>query len=288
MPATTGGEMAGLRRLAAPYFSPGIESVAGPAQNPTILRIMSPYVVHSSDSIFISSVVVAAILIHCRIQTRAVRSEFAFQGEPTTFRVGGKFMSRVMSVLLFFGVAVSPSFAAPPSKDLTFTDLSGQSQTPLSTPEAKATVLFFILPDCPISNAYAPEIKRITEDYTKKNVSVFMVYVDPDLTEAEAKKHAIDFGYVCPVIRDTSLQLVAATGVTIAPEVVVLGPDGKRRYRGRIDNLYAGLGKRRSKASEHNLRDALDATLSGMPVLQETTTAIGCYIAKPSTAKPSP
>lgn len=172
--------------------------------------------------------------------------------------------------------------AGPPPKSLEFTDLAGHRQTPLDAPDRKATVLFFVLPDCPISNAYAPEMKRIAEEYAKKDVAAFLVYVDPDLTEADARKHASDYGYVCPVIRDSSLQLVKATGVTIAPEVCVMGPEGKSLYRGRIDNLYAGLGKRRPKATQHDLRDALDAILSRKPVPQETTTAIGCYIAKPA------
>lgn len=172
--------------------------------------------------------------------------------------------------------------AAPPEKSLEFTDLNGKTHTPLAVTDHKASVLFFVLPDCPISNAYAPEVNRIIEDYTRQGIVAFVIYVDPDMTRDDAKKHATDFGYKCPVLLDTSLQLVQQTGVTIAPEVAVVGPDGQRRYRGRIDNLYAGLGKRRPKATVRDLRDALDAILSGKPVPNETTPAIGCYIAKPS------
>jgi len=82
-------------------------------------------------------------------------------------------------------------------------------------------------------------------------------------------------------LRDLSFELVEQTGVTIAPEVAVVSPEGKCLYRGRIDNLYAALGKRRIKATQHDLRDALDAILKGIPVPQETTKSIGCYIPKP-------
>ena len=174
------------------------------------------------------------------------------------------------------------------SSSLQFTDLDGRIQTPLVQPDQKATILFFVLPDCPISNAYAPEIKRIAAEYSQRKIASFVVYVDPDLTTDAAKKHAKDYGYECSVICDNSLKLVQQTGVTIAPEVAVLDANGKRLYRGRIDNLYAGLGKRRAQATEHDLRITLDAILDGMPVPNETTRSIGCFIAKPEPNKSAP
>ena len=174
------------------------------------------------------------------------------------------------------------------SSSLQFTDLAGRIQTPLSQPDHQATILFFVLPDCPISNAYAPEIKRIAAEYAQRKIASFVVYVDPDLTTDAAKKHAKDYGYECPVISDDSLKLVEQTGVTIAPEVAVLDANGKRLYRGRIDNLYAGLGKRRPQATEHDLRNTLDAILNGKPVPNETTRSIGCFIARPDPKKNAP
>ena len=191
----------------------------------------------------------------------------------------------MIMVHVFFGVIAfflllsqGAVFAEPPVKVIEITDLVGETQTPLTVADRKASVLFFLLPDCPVSNAYAPEIKRISAEYARQNIASFVIYVDPALDPAVAKKHAADFGYETPLICDTDLQLVEATGVTIAPEVAVMSPQGKRLYRGRIDNLYAGLGKRRPQATQHDLRAALDAILSGKPVAQETTTAIGCYI----------
>ena len=197
------------------------------------------------------------------------------------------FRKSMMMVRFFFGVicvfllmSQVTVFAEPPAKVIEITDLAGETQTPLTVADRKASVLFFLLPDCPVSNAYAPEIKRISAEYARQNITSFIIYVDPALDPAGAKKHAADFGYETSLICDTNLQLVEATGVTIAPEVAVMSPQGKRLYRGRIDNLYAGLGKRRPQATHHDLRAALDAILSGKPVEQETTTAIGCFIEK--------
>ncbi|MEC7776571.1 MAG: hypothetical protein VYC32_10785, partial [Planctomycetota bacterium] len=61
------------------------------------------------------------------------------------------------------------------------------------------------------------------------------------------------------------------------PEAFVIGKPGIL-YRGRIDDLYADLGQKRRQARNRDLRDALDAVLSGKAVKNPTTRAVGCYI----------
>ena len=60
--------------------------------------------------------------------------------------------------------------------------------------------------------------------------------------------------------------------------MAVIGPAGHVLYRGRIDNVWAALGKRRSAATEHDLRKALEAAVNGKRVAEPRTQAIGCYI----------
>jgi hypothetical protein len=163
-----------------------------------------------------------------------------------------------------------------------FEDVTGKRHTPLSQPGKKATVLFFLLPECPIANAYAPEIKRICETYAPKKVAAFIVHADPDVTAAQARKHAKEYGLPCPVLLDPTHILVKRTGVSKAPEVAVLSPDGKVEYRGRIDDLYADLGKRRAQPTQRDLRNALDAILAGKPVSRATTAVIGCDLPEPN------
>ena len=161
---------------------------------------------------------------------------------------------------------------------LTIADIQGVPRSPLR-PDGMASVLFFITSDCPISNSYAPEIQRICSEYGPKKVSCNLVYVDPDLTVADVKKHVKDFGYsAVPAILDSTQKLVHAAGATITPEAAVIGSSGQVLYRGRIDNVYASLGKRRPEATEKDLRKALDEVLSGKPVSTPQTKAIGCYI----------
>ena len=80
---------------------------------------------------------------------------------------------------------------------------------------------------------------------------------------------------------DPRHQLVAATGVTTTPEVAVVTADGRIVYRGRIDDLYADLGKKRRAPGRRDLREALSAVLAGRPVKVPRTEAVGCSIPEP-------
>ena len=142
----------------------------------------------------------------------------------------------------------------------------------------KAVVLLFIARDCPVSNAYAPEIERIIARYTPLKITFTLVYPDPDTSLAAARQHAKDYGYTCPLLLDPAHKLVRRAGATVTPEAAVFAPGGRLLYRGRIDDLYLGFGKRRDAATRHDLRDALDAVLVGRPVASPKTQAIGCFI----------
>ena len=187
----------------------------------------------------------------------------------------------VFVLILFGGLCVGAGASQPAGQAVPFNDVNGRMHTPLSQPGKKATVLFFLQPDCPVSNAYAPEIKRICADYEPKKIAAFVVHADPDVSIEHAKRHAKEYGLACPVLRDPTHVLVKRTGVTIAPEVAVLAPDGKILYRGRIDDLYVDYGKRRAEPTQRDLRNALEAVLQGKAVPAPTTKAIGCPLPEP-------
>ena len=142
----------------------------------------------------------------------------------------------------------------------------------------KAVTLFFIARDCPISNAYAPEINRICARYAPQKIAFYMVYPDPDTTLADAQKHAKDYGYIAPVRLDPGYRLTRLAGATVTPEAAVFAPNGRLLYRGRIDDLYLGFGKKRFAATRHDLRLALDAVMQGKIAPRPSTQSIGCFI----------
>ena len=160
-------------------------------------------------------------------------------------------------------------------------DVSGRAITPF-TPAAKLNVLLFVQTDCPVSNSYAPEIQRVCKAYESKGVSCSLAYEDVKVDAAAVRKHMNDFGYTgIAATIDTSRAIADRARATITPEAVIVDAKGAIRYRGRIDNFYASLGKPRQHVTEHDLVDALDAVLAGKPAPRPETQAVGCFIARP-------
>ncbi len=159
-------------------------------------------------------------------------------------------------------------------------DVNGVQRHPLKVGEGQqANALFFVTNDCPISNSFAHEIARICADYRTKGVACTLVYVDPAITDQQAKEHAAEYGHGdYPRIVDRRHELVKAAGATVTPEVAVIDRAGKIVYLGRIDDSVGALGQPRRPARSLDLRDALDAVLAGKPVKMARTKALGCYI----------
>jgi len=156
-------------------------------------------------------------------------------------------------------------------------DLNGAPVEPLNASQAKAVIFIFTRTDCPISNRYAPEVRRLFEKFAAGGMTFWLVYADPDESPAEIRRHLKAYGYGPGVLRDLRHDLVKLTGVRVTPEAAVFVA-GRMLYRGRIDDRYVAFGRERSAPTTHDLEMALTAILGGKDVAQPTTTAIGCFI----------
>ena len=158
-------------------------------------------------------------------------------------------------------------------------DVDGVKREPLHVERGHAEALFFVTEDCPVSNYYAHEIRRICEDYAHRGLGCALVYADPATTDEKARKHAAEYGHGdYPKMVDREHVLIDATGAAITPTAVVIRSDETIAYRGRIDNFFAAIGKSRRVVTEHDLRDALDAVFAGKAVAKAETPVVGCYI----------
>lgn len=143
----------------------------------------------------------------------------------------------------------------------------------------KATALIFLARDCPISNAYAPEMTRLYNEFSPRGVAFRFVYEDTQ-NLAQAKAHARQYRLRGAISVDEKASLAKRTGARVTPEAVVVMPNGRIVYRGRISDLFADYGKRRRIATRHDLRDALQNALrSGASTRLVITKAVGCFIA---------
>jgi thiol-disulfide isomerase/thioredoxin len=189
-------------------------------------------------------------------------------------------MPRLLAVsacaLLLLGSAPFPRIPRNPRLELR--TIEGRVWRPLE-PAGAANVLFFVATDCPVSNAYAPEIQRICAAYQTKGVQCALIYEDAGVTTREVRTHLDEHRYAgVTAAIDGDGSLAARVNATITPEAVAIDRQGAVRYHGRIDNFYAALGRARQVVTEHDLRDALDAMVGGRTVGKPATEPIGCYI----------
>lgn len=146
----------------------------------------------------------------------------------------------------------------------------------------KATCVLFVGTDCPIANAYAPELARIAGEFAPKGVAFTVAYPLPKMTPEAATTHAKEFKLAGTVVHDRDLALAKKLGATVTPEAVVLSPAGEVLYRGRIDDRYDKPGgKRREHPTTFDLRAALRAALDGTPAPKPWPPAVGCDIEFP-------
>jgi len=165
-------------------------------------------------------------------------------------------------------------------------DLDGKESRPLAaSSERKATALIFYLSDCPICNALAPEIERLRRDYVSKNAEILLVVVNPNSSADKVREHCRAFKLSSRALIDPDLKLAEAVSAKRTPEAVLLDAEGKVRYRGRINDLYAALGRKRVEPTKHDLREALDAVLAGKTVAVPETEAIGCNLPEKSSSE---
>jgi peroxiredoxin len=186
----------------------------------------------------------------------------------TMLRTLFPFLSCLLSVASF----ASDSAGA----NITLRAADGRTLTPFATGPQKATVLVFMMHDCPVTNASTPELARLVSEFSPKGVQFFGVYATE--TAAEITTHCRDHGLSFAGLLDPELQLARFAGATRAPEAAVFSPDGTLLYRGRIDDRATKPGTMRPTASRHDLQLALQAVIEGRKPEPRFTTSIGCYL----------
>ena len=87
------------------------------------------------------------------------------------------------------------------------------------------------------------------------------------------KAHAAEKHLTFTILKDNGNKVADALGATRTPEAYFLDAGNKLLYHGRIDN-----SRDITQVNSNELRDALEATLSGKPVPKTTASAFGCSI----------
>src|SRR5262245_9512323 len=120
-----------------------------------------------------------------------------------------------MRSILLLALSLLSIAAALPKLDLL--DLSGANANPFSS-DSRATVFLFVSVDCPISNSYAPEFRRLVKSFQPLGISFYLIYPNQDETPDSIRKHLKEYDLPLPALRNPKLQLTKAANVRVTPE----------------------------------------------------------------------
>ncbi len=167
--------------------------------------------------------------------------------------------------------ALAPDFKLPA--------VDGSSCSLSDFHDKKILVILFTCNHCPYVQAYEQRLIAIQNDFSSQGVALVTINSNetrnhpednfPNMV-ARAKEEAFNF----PYLRDETQEVADAYGAHYTPEVFLLDEERRLRFTGRIDDNWQNADQARS----HDLRDAIEALLSGNQVKQAETSAIGCTI----------
>jgi thiol-disulfide isomerase/thioredoxin len=192
--------------------------------------------------------------------------------------------------LIFALLATTASYAQDAVKigtridKLKFTDIRSLPRSLDDCGKKKAYVLVFVNTSCPLAKRYLPTLNALEKDYRGKDVQFVAINAAEEDSILAMATQAVQHECAFPFVKDFDAACARALGVKRTPEVVILDADRRVCYRGRIDDQYR-LGGTRKEASNHDLKDALDAVLGGNKVARAETEVDGCPITFPKERK---
>ena len=160
-------------------------------------------------------------------------------------------------------------------------DLRGNSIQQLTKPDTRVVVVIFAASDCPISNRYVPEMKRLSQEFSARHVAFWWAFPNPGDTGDIVREHGRQYAIAENTILDLDQTLARLAHATRTPEsAVFLVNDGQLRevYHGRVDDRYLSIGEARPQPAHHDLEAAIESAIDGRPIANAVTRATGCSI----------
>jgi len=163
-------------------------------------------------------------------------------------------------------------------ESISLKNLSGELFSFRELKKNTATVIVFLLPDCPACQSYSTTLNKLNEQYQKDGVAFYGVFPGTYNTLEEMNEFKNTYHIKFPLLCDPDKKLVKTIAAKVTPEVFVLNHETNIVYRGRIDDWMYALGKKKPVITTHELADALHAVVHHQPAKVSQTTAIGCII----------
>ncbi len=144
----------------------------------------------------------------------------------------------------------------------------------------KGTVVMFICNHCPFVIHVNPEISKLGKVYQEKGIGFIAISSNdvvnyPQDAPHLMKQRAKEEDYTFPYLYDETQEVAHAYDAACTPDFYLFDKDLKLVYRGQLDDSRPGNG---IPLTGTDLRDAMDALLSGKEIDQDQKPSIGCNI----------
>jgi len=163
--------------------------------------------------------------------------------------------------------------------DFNLPGVDGKNYSLANFKDAKLLVVLFTCNHCPYVVGSEDRIAKFYADYSPRGVAMIGINSNetdnhPTDTFEHMQARVKEKGLKYPYARDDSQQVALAYGALRTPHYYVFDAERKLRYTGRMDDNPRNPGKE----TTHELRDAMEALLSGKQPAVAVTNPIGCNV----------
>ena len=187
------------------------------------------------------------------------------------------FLVGLLSAFTQFTLAADEWLKSIP--EFTLTDNLGNTHS-LDKYQDKQFLVFYVQGNgCPIARIALPNLREVRSEFEDRGIEFLAFNSNIQDSPAAIRKEAEEFGIDFPIMKDEGQKLAKALGVERTAEVFIVDPRTRDvLFRGPI-NDQLGYETQRNQASEHYLKDALNAVLAGKTVnMDDIPDSKGCLI----------
>lgn len=188
-------------------------------------------------------------------------------------------MGRLVLALCATVASSTTTVADTPLAKMKLQTYGGQPWSLADVKDSELVVFAFLGTQCPLAKKYAPRLQRLHEEFDDRGVSFVGVVSNRQDSATDIRYYVNEVGIQFPVLKDANNALADRLQARRITEVVVLKGGEQIVYQGRIDDQYLPE-LTRPQPTEHDLRNALNACLSGQPVKEPRTQTEGCFIGR--------
>lgn len=180
-------------------------------------------------------------------------------------------MAKTPSTMLALGTAL-PEFKLP--------DSTGCLVSSAEVRDKEAFVVMFICNHCPFVKHLREGLAAFGNDYREKSVAIWAINSNdvthyPEDSPEQMQKEAKAAGYTFPYLYDEAQAVAKAFHAACTPDFYVFDRQRRLVYRGQFDESRPGNDK---PITGRDVRNAVDAVLSGKQVNSDQKPSLGCNI----------